>query len=368
MIVTGMVSVDDILVWTGGRLANASELGAAAGAIAVSSPARLRGSKEHDIAFFFSTSFKDELSSAVPGVLVTGEAFVKPLESSGLPLWKKSAVIVCADPYLAMAVVSGKIATALSTGAHIPGESAPSPQGPAVHPSTVLGASVSVGEGVRIGPNCVIEAHVRIGARTVLYPGCYVGLNAIIGQDSVLFPNVTIYENVELGNRVRLHAGVVIGADGFGYAPVREGDQVVNHQKIYHVGNVVIGDDVEIGANSCVDRATFGSTHIASKVKIDNLVQIGHNVQLEEGAVLCGCSACAGSSSVGKFAYVGGGAGIANQVHIGDRANVGAFSLVTKDVTPGETVIGNPMRDYKEYFRVHAMLSRLLAERKKGRS
>jgi UDP-3-O-[3-hydroxymyristoyl] glucosamine N-acyltransferase len=175
---------------------------------------------------------------------------------------------------------------------------------------------------------------------------------------------VTVYEWCELGNRVRVHAGSVIGADGFGYAPRRQGAQVVGHQKIYHLGKVVIGDDCEIGANSCVDRATFGETWLGREVKIDNQVQVGHNVRIDDGAVICGGTGLAGNSKIGKFALVLGNVGVANQVSVGDGARVAAHTCVSKDVAPGATVAGYPQRDFKEHFRIQALLNKLLEERK----
>ena len=165
--------------------------------------------------------------------------------------------------------------------------------------------------------------------------------------------------------RVRIHAGSVIGADGFGYAPKREGSQVIGHVKIYHLGRVVIGDDVEIGANSCVDRSTFGETRIEKSAKLDNIVHIGHNALVEEGAVICGGTCLAGRASVGKFALVGGLTGIINDVHVGDGAQVAAMTLVSKDVLPGSTAVGNPQREYKQHFRAHAILNKLMTEREK---
>jgi UDP-3-O-[3-hydroxymyristoyl] glucosamine N-acyltransferase len=265
-----------------------------------------------------------------------------------------------------MALLSEKFAGALSTVAHPPGASRGDSR---IHASAVIHASAKIAAGVQVGAHCVIEAEARIGAGSVLYPGCYVGPSCSLGEDCVLFPGVTLYEWTELGKRVRIHAGAVLGSDGFGYAPVKapgaEGGKpgVVGHQKIYHLGRVVVGDDVEIGANSCVDRSTFGETRIDRNSKLDNLVHLGHNARLEEGAIVCGGTCLAGNASVGKYAYVGGLTGVANQVHVGDGASVGALTLVTKDVPPGSTAVGNPQREYREHFKAHATLSRLVKSR-----
>ena len=359
-------SVQEILSWTGGRVANADQL--PSGVLEqtrFSKVSVLKESRAGDVAFFFSRSFQNELPFTQASVLVTGEDFVKPLAAAGLPLWKKTVVVACSDPYLAMALVTQRIASGISTVTHAPGERRGMEI--SIHPSAVVDPAAKIGDGAKIGPHCVVEAGAVVGARSVLYPGCYVGVGAKLGEDCVLFPNVTIYETVTVGARVRLHSGVVLGADGFGYAPRRENGAVVAHEKIHHFGSVVIGDDVEIGANTCVDRGTFGNTIIERMAKVDNHVQIGHNCHLHEGAVVCGAAGLAGSSSVGRFAYVGGLTGVANQVHIGDGASIGACSLIAKDVPPGETMLGNPQRSYREHFRVQAKLNKLVAEGRAAR-
>jgi UDP-3-O-[3-hydroxymyristoyl] glucosamine N-acyltransferase len=218
---------------------------------------------------------------------------------------------------------------------------------------------------VVIGAHCVIEDGVRIGEGTRLYPGCFVGKGSVIGSRCVLFPRVTLYERTQLGERVRLHAGVVLGADGFGYAPRREDGKVVGHEKIYHVGRVVVGNDVEIGANTCVDRGTIGDTIICDMAKVDDQVMIGHNCRLDVGAVVCGNAGLAGRAKIGKFVYIGGMAGIGNDVEIGDGAMVGALSVVPADVAPGVAVLGVPARPAREHNRIQVLLNRMLREKEK---
>ena len=365
-------SVSEILAFLGqdpaamGRVVNQDSVGEAQSKIRVNRPAPLAGSTREDLAFFFSKDHQHELLMAHPGILITGEPFVKPLESSGLPLWKSSTVIACRDPYLAMAVLSAKFAEKLSTVGHL----APSHQGaPIIHPSAVVDPTAKLGAGVQVGAHCTVDKNVQIGAGTILYSGCTVGPSVVIGEDCVFFPRVTIYEWTQIGNRARIHAGCVLGADGFGYAPkvvmTEKGPQVTGHQKIFHLGRVVIGDDVEMGANSLVDRSTFGDTVIGKNVKMDNHVHVGHNAHVDEGAILCGGVCLAGSASVGKYAYIGGMAGISNKVHVGDGGKVGGMTLVSKDVPPGGNAVGNPQREHSDHFRVHALLNKLSAERKK---
>ncbi|MCM2322271.1 MAG: UDP-3-O-(3-hydroxymyristoyl)glucosamine N-acyltransferase [Oligoflexia bacterium] len=355
-------SVSQILGWTGGRLANAEALGPAVEAIRVERPVPLGVSRPTDLAFFYNKAYEAEARTANPGVLITAEPFLKPIEASGHPLWKTAAVVSCSDPYLAMALLSEKFAECLSTVAHTVSTVAETE----VHPSAILDPSAEIGHRVRIGPHCVIEAGARIGDDTVLYPGCYVGPDVRIGQRCVLFPGVILYEWTQIGDRVRIHAGSVLGSDGFGYAQRREGKQVVGHQKIFHLGRVVVGDDAELGANVCVDRSTFGETRIGCNAKLDNDVHLGHNVILDEGAVICGGTALAGRARIGRYAFVGGMTGITNDVYVGDGASVGAVTLVTKDVAAGSTAVGVPAREYREHFKIHAMLNRMLDEKKKG--
>ncbi|MEO5971669.1 MAG: UDP-3-O-(3-hydroxymyristoyl)glucosamine N-acyltransferase [Bdellovibrionia bacterium] len=360
-------STKDVIHCTGGRLSNLNDFESHSRdweKIIVDRPASLGTSRPSELAFFFSRAFEHELGSANPGILITGDDFIAPLEGAGLPLWKTAAVIACRDPYLALAQLSELFAESLSTVAHAPLLNRESVQPSVIHPTASIAPSVELGSGVKIGPYCIIEDHVKVGDGVTLYPGCYVGPRCVIGDATVLFPRVTLYEGTLLGDRVRIHAGSVVGSDGFGYAPKLVDGQVRGHQKIYHLGRVVIENDVEIGANSCVDRGTFGETRIGKHSKLDNLVHIGHNSRLDEGAVICGGTCLAGNASVGKYAYVGGLTGIGNHVHVGDRAKVGALTMVTKDVVPGGTVVGNPQRDSKEHFRAHALLSKLLAERR----
>lgn len=349
--------VSDILSWTSGRLANSP---AGVENIRVEKPAPLGNSTEIDVAFFFSKVYQNDLMTANPGILVIGEPFLKPIEAAKLPCWGKAAIVVCQDPYLAMAIISEKFANKCAdkyTNKH----------DAKIHPSAIISSSAVIGGNVRVGPNCVIEDRAKIGAGSILHSGCTIGQNCSIGSDCVLFPGVTLYENTQVGDRARIHAGSVLGSDGFGYAPIREGRRVVGHQKIYHLGRVIVGDDVEIGANSCVDRGTFGETWIGNSVKLDNLVHIGHNSRVDHGAIICGGTCLAGNASVGKFATIGGLSGVANHVHVGDGASVGALSLVTKDVPVDGTAVGNPQRDYREHFGAHALLSRLLVDRKQKR-
>jgi UDP-3-O-[3-hydroxymyristoyl] glucosamine N-acyltransferase len=379
-------SVAQLCEWTGGKLANADSLGLAGrsvDAISVSRLAPLGVSGPEDCAFFFSREYEAEVLTARCGVLITGEPFFRAMRARGIPLQGHAAILVCADPYLAMARLSERFARGFSTVAHLPsGEAAETPGGglvgeagvsglgsavPAeVHATASVHPTAVLGRGVRIGSGCVIEAGAEIGEGSVLYPGCFVGPGARIGKDCVLFPNVVLYEWVEIGDRVRIHAGSVVGSDGFGYAPLRQAETgVCGHQKIFHLGRVRIGDDVELGANVTVDRGTLADTRIERMAKLDNQVHIGHNSLVEEGAIICGGTCLAGGAVVGRYATVGGLTGVSNRVRVGAGAQVGAMTLVTKDVADGETAVGSPQRSYREHFKAHAALNRLVAARGK---
>jgi UDP-3-O-[3-hydroxymyristoyl] glucosamine N-acyltransferase len=206
-----------------------------------------------------------------------------------------------------------------------------------IHATAIVAASARVDPSAHLGPYCVVGDHVRIGARTVLQGGNHVGVNSQLGEDVVIFPTVTIYPRTQIGNRVRIHSGSVIGSDGFGYV-LDQG----RHRKVPQAGNVIIGDDVEIGANVTVDRGTLGSTIIGKGTKIDNLVQIGHNVVIGEHSLLVAQVGIAGSSKLGNYVTLGGQVGITGHLKIGNHAIVAAQSGVMHDIKDGEKHLGSP--------------------------
>lgn len=215
-------------------------------------------------------------------------------------------------------------------------------------------------KGVVVGHGATVEKGAVIGARTRIYPNAFIGARVQLGEECVIFPGAMLYEDTVAGDRVRIHANAVIGADGFGYAPIRQGEATVGHQKIYHLGRVRLGSDVEIGAGACIDRGTIDDTVVEDLVKIDNLVMIGHNCLIERGAVICGTTGLSGGVKVGPFAYLLGKVGVANKVKIGTGALVGAMTAVTKDIRPGEKVAGNPQRTFAKHLRINAMLNKML--------
>lgn len=226
-----------------------------------------------------------------------------------------------------------------------------------VHPSTVIADGVELSEGVRIGALCVIEAGVKIGANTIISPQCYIGHQVQIGEDSCLYPQVSVRESAIIGNRTIIHSGTVVGSDGFGYSV--DGDGI--RTKIPQIGAVQIGDDVEIGSNVSIDRARFGKTRIGNGVKIDNLVQIAHNVVIEDHAVIIAQVAIAGSTTIGSRVIMAGQSAAAGHLKVGAGAVIGAKAAVTKDVPPGEYVIGFPAMPAMKYKKIQAIIARLPA-------
>ena len=231
----------------------------------------------------------------------------------------------------------------------------PAPVSPGIHPAAIVSPGARLGEAVSVGPGAVVEAGASIGDRTILSAGVYVGHGVRIGSDCRLYPHVSVREHVVIGDRAIIHNGAVIGSDGFGYTADTQG---VWH-KIPQIGTVVVGDDVEIGANVTVDRARFGRTRIGNGVKIDNLVQIAHNVILGDHAILAAQVGIAGSSHVGSRVMMGGQAGVAGHLSIGEGAIVGGQAGVTKDVPPGTFVTGYPAAPHEKAARAHAGLMRL---------
>jgi UDP-3-O-[3-hydroxymyristoyl] glucosamine N-acyltransferase len=212
-----------------------------------------------------------------------------------------------------------------------------------IHPTAVIAASAKVDPTAHIGPHCVVGERVRIGARAVLQAGTCVGDDSKLGDDANLFPNVTIYPHTEIGQRVRIHAGAVIGSDGFGY--VQDGGV---HRKVPQIGNVIIGDDVEIGANVTIDRGALGPTVIGKGTKIDNLVQIAHNVEIGEGTLIISQVGISGSCKIGKYVVLAGQVGLAGHLNIGNQAIVAAKSGVMHDIPDGGKWLGIPAQPDKQ--------------------
>ncbi|MFM1991795.1 MAG: hypothetical protein RJA99_4752 [Pseudomonadota bacterium] len=265
-----------------------------------------------------------------------------------------AARIVVADPYVSYARLSQWFAALL----------APAPRPPAIDPSARVDAAARLGTGVDVGPGASIAAGASIGDGCRIGAGCAIGEGASIGTGSVLHPNVVVYAEVTIGARAIVHSGTVIGSDGFGFAPSREG-----YVKIAQLGSVRIGDDVEIGSNCSIDRGALDDTVIGDGVKIDNLVQVAHNVRIGAHTVIAGCVGIAGSATIGARVMVGGGVGIAGHIEICDGAVIGGFSLVERTVDePGFYTGAWPLQAHGQWERTAATLKQLpqLRQRLRG--
>jgi UDP-3-O-[3-hydroxymyristoyl] glucosamine N-acyltransferase len=211
------------------------------------------------------------------------------------------------------------------------------------------------GQQVFIGAFAYLGENVKLGNNTKIYPNAYIGDNVRIGDNCVIHPGVKIYHDCELGNRVIVHAGTIIGSDGFGFAPQADG----SFKKVPQIGNVRVEDDVEIGANSTIDRATIGSTLIKKGAKLDNLIQIAHNVEIGNSTVIAAQAGVSGSTKIGNGVMIGGQAGIVGHIQLGDGAKVNAQSGVSKSVAAGKAVTGSPAYDYTAALRSQAVTRKL---------
>ncbi|MBQ8467757.1 MAG: UDP-3-O-(3-hydroxymyristoyl)glucosamine N-acyltransferase [Prevotella sp.] len=229
----------------------------------------------------------------------------------------------------------------------------PAPKG--IHPLASVSEKAQIGTDVYVGAFAVIEDGAVIGDKVQIYPHTYVGQGVKIGEGTTLFPHVTIYQGCQLGQHVTIHAGSVVGADGFGFAPNQEG-----YDKIPQIGIVVIEDNVEIGANTCIDRSTMGETRIHRGVKLDNLIQVAHNCEIGENTVMSAQVGMAGSTKIGSWCMVGGQAGFAGHIHVADRTMVGAqCGVIGNTKGNGETLVGSPAMDPREYFKAVAYWKRM---------
>lgn len=225
---------------------------------------------------------------------------------------------------------------------------------PGIHPAAVVSATAKLGANVSIMAYAVIDEYAEIGDHTIIYPHTYIGREATIGSHSLIYPNVTVRENCHIGDRVIIQSGAVIGSDGFGFVTI-DG----RHQKVPQVGNVIIEDDVEIGANTCLDRATTGSTIVKQGTKIDNLVHLAHNVVVGENCFFVAQTGIAGSAKIGNNVTFAGQAGSAGHLTIGDNCVFAARSAPINDIPANSFYAGFPARPHKEWLRSEAAIGRL---------
>ena len=226
-----------------------------------------------------------------------------------------------------------------------------------VHPTAVIAATAEVGPDCYVGPHAYIGENVKVGRGCQIYANVVIEERCEVGDDCLFYPGVSIYHDCKIGHRVTIHSGAVIGADGFGFAPTPDG-----YEKIPQIGNVVIEDNVEIGANTCVDRSTMGSTIVHKGAKLDNLIQVAHNVEVGANTVMSAQTGVAGSAKIGEWCMLGGQVGVAGHIKVGDRTNVGAQSGITggRLIARGNvTVMGYPAIEHKNFARSAAAYKNL---------
>lgn len=303
--------------------------------IRVCSLAKIEEGKSGDLAFLANPKYEHYIYDTQASIVIVNSTF-EPTAPIQATLVKVEDAYSCFAKLLELYVANKPQKTGISERASI-------------HPTAQLGEEVYVGD------YAVIEEGVQIGKNCKIYPQVYVGEHVQLGEHVTLFPGVKIYEACVVGNHVTIHAGSVIGADGFGFAPNEKGE----FSKIPQIGNVRIEDDVEIGANTCIDRATMGSTIIHRGVKLDNQIQIGHNVTVGANTVMAAQVGVAGSSKVGAGCMLGGQVGIAGHLNVGNGVKLASKTGVSNHIADGETYMGYPAMPGTKYHRSHAIFRNL---------
>lgn len=331
------LTVSELAALVGGQFASGAD-----GSTKITGAASIAEARPGDVTFFGNAKYIAALKSCRATAVLVPADFAEPVP----PI-----TIRCENPTLAFSTVLQRTAPPPVTFA------------PGVHPSAVIGAGAVIGEAASIQSNVVIEPGAKIGARSIIGAGSYIGHEASVGEDCEFAARVTIGARCVVGNRVIIHSGTVIGSDGFGFE-MKDG----RHVKIPQIGIVQIDDDVEIGANTTVDRARFGRTWIGAGTKIDNLVQIAHNVQIGKHCIICAQVGISGSTRLWDYVVLGGQVGTVGHIEIGVGAQVGAQSGVSKNVPPGQVWFGYPAmlaKDQKDQLARVALLPRFFERLKR---
>lgn len=305
--------------------------------ITVSGFAKIEEAQSSDLAFLANAKYEEFLYTTAAGIVIIGESFQLKKKVDATLIRVKDAYSSFAQLMQHYQQMKAKSMTGIQEPVYI-------------HPTASIGKDVFIGAFAYIGENAVIADGAKI------YPQVFIGNNASIGQHSTLHPGVKIYHDCLVGMHVTIHAGTVVGSDGFGFAPQQNG----TYNKVPQLGNVVVEDHVEIGSNTCIDRATMGSTIIRKGTKLDNLLQIAHNVEVGENSVIAAQTGVSGSTKIGKNVMIAGQVGVAGHISVADGTKVGGQSGLTKSIlTENTSVDGTPAFDYKESLRSKAVFKRL---------
>lgn len=302
--------------------------------------AKIEEATSGSLTFLANPKYEKHLGTTkATAVLISRKLDLKKYEGQASPIF-----IRVDDPYVAFLHILKRLTPAID------------PFNSGIHPTAVISANAALGKNVSVGANAVIGENAVIGNNTKIGEGCVIGIQAQIGADCMLYPNIVVYHKCVLGNRVILHSGVVIGSDGFGFAPKPDG----TYEKIPQLGIVVIEDDVEIGANTTIDRAVMGDTHIHNGVKIDNLVQIAHNVVVGENTVIAAQTGISGSTKIGKHCMIGGQVGLAGHIEIADNTVIMAQSGIHANIKePGKSFFGTPADEARKAQRAYIAIKML---------
>lgn len=308
-----------------------------------------------EIAFLANPRYQSQLGATRAAAVIVSNDVAEALEAEGnLPPF---ALVVCKHPYLLYARVAQWF-----DAARRPELSA------STHPSAVVADDATIEEGVRIGPQCVVESGARIGRGTVLGPGCVIGAGSSVGPGSRLHAHVTLYEGVTVGARAIIHSGAVLGADGFGFAP----DPSLGKGawgKIPQLGGVTIGDDVEIGANTTIDRGALEDTIVSDGVKLDNQIMVGHNCRIGAHTAMAACVGVAGSTTIGERCTIGGAAMLSGHLTLGDDVHISGGTAVTSNISkPGRYTGVFPYAEHGEWQRNAAVIQQLAQLRRRVRT
>ena len=304
--------------------------------VSVSSFGKIEEAGQGQLSFLANPKYEEFLYTTSASIVIINESFElkQPVNTT---------LIRVADAYTAFATLLGKYQEIMQQ------------QLSGIQQPSFIAGSASYGDNVFIGAFAYLGENVKLGKNCKIYPHVFIGNNTTVGDHCIIHPGVKIYHDTQIGNQVIIHAGTVIGSDGFGFAPQADG----SFKKVPQIGNVVIGDQVEIGANATIDRATIGSTLIKSGAKLDNLIQVAHNVEVGHSTVIAAQAGISGSTKIGNGVMIGGQAGIVGHIQLGDGAKVNAQSGVSKSIEAGKAVTGSPAYDYTAALRSQAAARKL---------